>query len=123
MNRPGHRIVVQNWSISNRTIVTAGLFAALAVTTVGVAAQAPVQEPRPAVERQPAPLIVPPGTQRSEQARPPEAGQQRQGATVVGPEGTETVPFRPPVLDTPAGGEAGLPDVPDSLSGIVLQLQ
>lgn len=123
MNRHGHRIVVRNWSISNSNIVTAGLFAVLAVTATGVMAQAPVVEPRPAVERQVPPLITPPGAQRSEQARPAGTGQQRQGAVVVGPDAAETVPFRPPVLEEPAADEARMPALPESLSGVVLQLQ
>ncbi len=123
MNRLGRKIVVRNWFISNNGIVTAGLFAALAVTGASVAAQAPVLDPRPAVERQTPPLIAPPGSQRSDQARPAAAGQQRQGATAVGPDGSETVPFRPPVFDAPGGHDAGGAAVSDNLSGVVLQLQ
>ncbi|MCC5886359.1 MAG: tol-pal system protein YbgF [Gammaproteobacteria bacterium] len=103
--------------------MTAGLFAVLAVTGASVAAQAPVLEPRPAVERQQPPLITPPGAQRSEQARPAGAGQQRQGVIVTGEDGSQTVPFRPPVLDAPGGDEGGMSAVPESLSGVVLQLQ
>lgn len=114
MNQPGRSIVVRNWSISNSIIAAAGLSAVLAAA--GVEAQAPVLEPRPAVERQAPPLITPPGaTQRPEAAR--------SVPTVGGSEGSTTVPFRPPVLDAPAGDDAGMSEVPENLSGVVLQLQ
>lgn len=112
---------MRNWSISDRVTVTAGLILALAVTVTPALAQAPVVEPRPAVERPVAPLIVPPGTQQPQQQRQqqPQPGPGAQGR--VREPVVETVPFRPPVLDSD-DGEAR-PQVPGDLAEVVLQLQ
>lgn len=128
MNQRGHSIVVRNWSISNSSIAAAaGLCAVLLAATAEVAAQAPVVQPRPAVERQSPPLLTPPGAERREPApTSADPGQQSQAArslpTEGGAEGATTLPFRPPVLDTPTGNAAAA-DVPENLSGVVLQLQ
>jgi len=108
-------------------MAASGLCAVLTLTSVGVAAQAPVVDPRPAVERQAPAVIAPPGAERRERAaadapsgRQPE--QQGEPDAVVS-EGSTTVPFRPPVFETPADSRSGSPDVPDNLSGVVVQLQ
>jgi len=87
MNRPGRRIAVRNWSTNNSGInrgvndgiAAAGLFAVLAVTHVGVAAQAPVVESQPAYERQSPPLIVPPEASSNRPAQAPGSGLRRDG--------------------------------------------
>lgn len=123
MKQPGRLIAVPNWSINNRISAAAGLFAVLAFAGASVAAQAPVVDPRPAVERPAPPLMTPPGAQPRQQAPAVAAEQQRQGPVVVGTEGGTTVPFRPPVFDAPAGAQTDTMNVPESLSGFVLQLQ
>lgn len=114
-------------SISNSIFAAAGLCAVLAAAGADVAAQAPVVEPRPAVERQSPPLIAPPGSQRREQTASSAARGQQEGATAVptvgGSEATTTVPFRPPVLDAPGGNDPAMAGVPENFSGVVLQLQ
>lgn len=130
---------MRNSSTSKRVIATAGLALSLAVATVPAAAQAPVVEPRPPVERTQPPLIAPPGTQQPRQqprqmpqTLPEQPGEGQPGmaqpsAAQAGAEGRpETAPFRAPVLVADdEGGDARPVEAAtgEGMGSLVLQLQ